>query len=56
MSANKDLKSLEGALGMHFNNADLLKTALTHRSYLNENFGNDIREGIYIKFSFYQYS
>lgn len=30
------LETLEKELGIKFNNTDLLKTALTHRSYLNE--------------------
>jgi ribonuclease-3 len=50
MSANKDLKSLENSIGIHFNNEDLLKTALTHRSYLNENFGNDISNNERLEF------
>lgn len=34
---NMDLTPLEKILGFSFHNQDLLKTALTHRSYLNEN-------------------
>lgn len=33
----KDLSSLETKIKTNFKNKDLLKTALTHRSYLNEN-------------------
>ena len=33
----RDLSALEDALGIKFKNQDLLKQALTHRSYLNEN-------------------
>lgn len=33
----KDLASLENNIGIKFKNLDLLKEALTHRSYLNEN-------------------
>ncbi len=33
-----DLSVLEKKIGTNFNNKDLLKEALTHRSYLNENF------------------
>lgn len=32
-----DVSSLEKALGVVFSNKDLLRTAFTHRSYLNEN-------------------
>lgn len=32
----KDLKILESSLGTRFKNVDLLRTALVHRSYLNE--------------------
>lgn len=32
-----DFSNLEKSLGVTFRNKDLLKTALTHRSYLNEN-------------------
>ena len=32
-----DLSTLENKINQKFNNPDLLKTALTHRSYLNEN-------------------
>ena len=32
----KDLSKLEGKLGVNFKNKDLLKTAVIHRSYLNE--------------------
>lgn len=32
----KDLKILETSLGTRFKNSDLLRTALVHRSYLNE--------------------
>jgi len=32
----KDFSTLEKKLGVSFNNQDLLKTSLTHRSYLNE--------------------
>jgi ribonuclease-3 len=31
------IDSLERAIGVQFKNEDLLKEALTHRSYLNEN-------------------
>ncbi len=33
----KEISSLESALGVVFLNKDLLHTALTHRSYVNEN-------------------
>lgn len=33
----KDLESLEDSIGIQFNNLNLLKESLTHRSYLNEN-------------------
>ena len=33
---NKDLSQLEGVIGVEFNNQDLLRQALVHRSYLNE--------------------
>ncbi|MBI4114480.1 MAG: ribonuclease III [Candidatus Niyogibacteria bacterium] len=33
----KDISQLESKLGIEFNNKDLLREALTHRSYLNEN-------------------
>lgn len=33
----KDISKLESKLGVKFKNQDLLKQALTHRSYLNEN-------------------
>lgn len=36
---NKKLEKLEDRLQIKFNTLDLLKTALTHRSYLNENPG-----------------
>ncbi|PIT90196.1 MAG: ribonuclease III [Candidatus Komeilibacteria bacterium CG10_big_fil_rev_8_21_14_0_10_41_13] len=32
----KDLKKLEKQLGVEFNNKDFIRTALVHRSYLNE--------------------
>lgn len=35
----KDFSELEASLGVHFNNQDLLRQALVHRSYLNENPG-----------------
>lgn len=35
----KDLKPLEKLLGVKFNDEDILRTALVHRSYLNENPG-----------------
>ena len=34
---NKDLQKLQDKIGTQFKNVDLLKEALTHRSYLNEN-------------------
>lgn len=34
---NSDLSKLEQKLGIQFKNKDLLKEAITHRSYLNEN-------------------
>ena len=34
---NRDLDSLQKKIGIKFKNIDLLKEALTHRSYLNEN-------------------
>lgn len=34
---SKDVSSLEGSLGIKFKNKDLLKQALVHRSYINEN-------------------
>lgn len=34
---NKDLSGLQEKIGIQFKNIDLLKEALTHRSYLNEN-------------------
>lgn len=37
--ADKDFRKLEKAIGIPFRNADLLKQALVHRSYLNENPG-----------------
>lgn len=37
--ADKDFHKLEEAIGIPFRNADLLKQALVHRSYLNENPG-----------------
>ncbi|MBT7553326.1 ribonuclease III [bacterium] len=33
---NKNLKNLEEKLGVNFNNKDVLKQALVHRSYINE--------------------
>ncbi len=35
----KDFSALEATLGYHFTNQELLKQALVHRSYLNENPG-----------------
>jgi len=37
MGKNKDLKDLQKKLGFNFNDENLLKQALVHRSYLNEN-------------------
>ncbi len=37
MGRSKDLKDLQKNLGVKFNNEDLLRQALVHRSYLNEN-------------------
>lgn len=37
MEKFKDLKKLQKKLGVNFKNEDLLKQALVHRSYLNEN-------------------
>lgn len=37
MSPEKDLQPLQKRLGLEFKNEDLLRQALTHRSYLNEN-------------------
>jgi len=35
----KDIKNLASKIDVKFNNLDLLRTAVTHRSYLNENRG-----------------
>ncbi|KKW35379.1 MAG: Ribonuclease 3 [Candidatus Adlerbacteria bacterium GW2011_GWA1_54_10] len=35
----KDFKSFEQNIGIHFNDAELLRQAFTHRSYLNEHRG-----------------
>lgn len=37
MKKNKDLKDLQKKIGVNFENESLLKQALVHRSYLNEN-------------------
>lgn len=37
MGKNKDLKKLQVKLGVSFNDENLLRQALVHRSYLNEN-------------------
>ena len=41
---NPNLKQLEGYLDYQFTNSDLLETALTHRSYLNESAKNQSNE------------
>jgi len=37
MSTENDIRKLEEKIGVTFNNTDLLKKSVTHRSYLNEN-------------------
>ena len=37
MQENKDLSKLEKQIGLEFSNSDLLRNAMVHRSYLNEN-------------------
>ncbi|PCI28212.1 ribonuclease III [Candidatus Wolfebacteria bacterium] len=37
-----DIKQFEEKLGVKFNDIELLRTAFTHRSYINENRGNGI--------------
>jgi ribonuclease-3 len=45
-----DVKQLEKQIGVKFNNRDLLLTALTHRSYLNEHTGPAMRDNERLEF------
>jgi len=42
MAPKNDLSELEKKIGIKFKNKDLLRQALVHRSYLNENIGFDL--------------
>jgi ribonuclease-3 len=44
MEHDEQLAALQRALGVTFNNVDVLRTALTHRSYVNENRHAGVRE------------
>lgn len=50
MAHKKELKELESLLGVTFKNKNLLKTALTHRSYLNESSENDLKNNERLEF------
>jgi ribonuclease-3 len=50
MNNNKDLTELESKLGIKFLNKKLLKTALTHRSFLNENHAEEIENNERLEF------
>jgi len=50
MKNTKNLSELELKLGIKFINKKLLKTALTHRSYLNENHSEDIENNERLEF------
>lgn len=50
MNNNKDLSELENKLGVTFENKKLLTTALTHRSYLNENHSDEIENNERLEF------
>ena len=45
-----NLKSLEKKINIEFNNKDLLKQALVHRSYLNENPEFDLEDNERLEF------
>jgi len=47
---NKDLQELEKKLGITFKDKDLLTTALTHRSYLNENYDTHLSNNERLEF------
>ena len=50
MNSTRDLSELETKLGIKFLNKKLLKTALTHRSYLNENHSEEIENNERLEF------
>jgi ribonuclease-3 len=50
MNSTRDLNELETKLGITFLNKTLLKTALTHRSYLNENHSEEIENNERLEF------
>lgn len=50
MTSSADLKELEERLGVHFKDRALLETALTHRSYLNENPGLKLEQNERLEF------
>jgi len=50
MEDKKDLKKLEKKLGIIFNNKNLLRQALVHRSFLNENANFDLEHNERLEF------
>ncbi len=45
-----DIKKFEDTIGLVFNDKELLKRSLTHRSYLNENKGEDLKNNERLEF------
>jgi ribonuclease-3 len=45
-----NLDEFQDFIGTHFNNQNLLQQALTHRSYLNEHFEDDLRDNERLEF------
>jgi ribonuclease III len=45
-----DIEKFENTVGLKFNNKELLKRSLTHRSYLNENKGEDLKNNERLEF------
>ncbi len=50
MANNKDYSKLEQNLGVKFSNTELLKTALTHRSFLNEHHDDNLQNNERLEF------
>jgi len=50
MAANKDFSKLEENLGVEFKDKKLLETALTHRSFLNENYDPKLQNNERLEF------
>ncbi|PSO45125.1 MAG: ribonuclease III [Parcubacteria group bacterium SW_6_46_9] len=50
MSHAKDITQLQQEIGLNFNDIDVLKKAVTHRSYLNENPDEDLHHNERLEF------